>query len=159
MKTSKRNFLKKTGLALGTAGFAGAFAASVAKAQSDGAKTGVKNSSVFNVKDFGAFGDGATHDSEAIQKALDAAGEVQGTVYFPSGKYLCHDLKVRPHTTVMSEPQWAYGGDAGAMLVLDSDEADCVLNVTGAFGAHIKGLFLLGNSECKKEIHGIFLNN
>ena len=158
MKTSKREFIKNLGFA-GAAGAVGALAMASAKAQTDEIKAGATNSSVFNVKDFGAFGDGVTPDSEAIQKALDAAGEVQGTVYFPSGKYLCHDLKVRPHTTVMSEPQWAYGGDAGAMLVLDSEEADCVLNVTGAFGAHIKGLFLFGKRECKKEIHGIFLNN
>ena len=100
-----------------------------------------------------------TPDSEAIQKALDAAGKVQGSVYFPSGKYLCHDLKVPEHTTVMSEPQWGYRGDAGAMLVLDSDEADCVLNITGAFGVHLKGLHIVGKKAAKKKIHGVFLNN
>jgi hypothetical protein len=109
--------------------------------------------------DFGAKGDGKTPDSEAIQKALDAAGTVSGTVYFPSGRYLCHDLKVHPHTTLLSEPQWGYRGDGGAMLVLDSDEADCVLNITGAFGAHLRGLFLRGRREAKKVVHGVFLNN
>ena len=158
MKTSKREFIKNLGFA-GAAGAVGALAMASAKAQTDEIKAGATNSSVFNVKDFGAFGDGVTPDSEAIQKALDAAGEVQGTVYFPSGKYLCHDLKVPEHTTVMSEPQWGYRGDAGAMLVLDSDEADCVLNITGAFGVHLKGLHIVGKKAAKKKIHGVFLNN
>jgi hypothetical protein len=45
------------------------------------------------------------------------------------------------------------------MLLLDSDEADCVLNITGAFGAHLRGLLLRGRREAKKVIHGVFLNN
>ncbi len=123
------------------------------------AQTGAKNASVFNVVDFGAKGDGKTADSEAIQKALDAAGKVSGTTYFPAGRYLCHDLKVHPHTSVLAEPQWSYRGDGGAMLIVDSDKADCVLNITGAFGVHLRGLFLQGRRDFKKPIHGVFLNN
>jgi hypothetical protein len=41
----------------------------------------------FNVRDFGAAGDGVTDDATAIQNAIDAAGLVNGTVYFPSGIY------------------------------------------------------------------------
>ena len=104
-------------------------------------------------------GDGNTPDSDAIQKALDAAGAVSGTVYFPAGRYLCHDLKVHQHTTVMAEPQWGYRGDAGAMLIMDSDEADCMLNITGAYGVHLRGLFLQGRRNTKKATHGVFLNN
>ncbi len=148
----KREFLLRTGL-LGVAGLAGATA--VTADESNGART----SSIFNVLDFGAKGDGKTPDSPAIQKAMDAAGAVSGTVYFPAGRYLCHDLKVHPHTTVLAEPQWGYRGDAGAMLLLDSDEADCLLKITGAFGVHLRGLFLQGRRDAKKAIHGVFLNN
>ncbi len=59
----------------------------------------------------------------------------------------------------MAEPQWGYGGEGGAMLLLDSDEADCLLNLTGAFGAHLRGLSLQGRRETKKAVHGVFLNN
>jgi hypothetical protein len=149
---NKREFLTGAG-GLGVAGLA-ARQPSVVLGQ-----TGARNSSVFNVLDFGAKGDGKTADSEAIQKALDAAGKVGGTTYFPAGRYLCHDLKVRQHTTVMAEPQWGYRGDAGAMLILDSDEADCLLNITGAFGVHLRGLFLQGRRTARKPIHGVFLNN
>ncbi|HNX34101.1 MAG TPA: glycosyl hydrolase family 28-related protein [Kiritimatiellia bacterium] len=152
MNMNKREFIMGTGL-LGAAG--------CVMANPPGAmgQTGAKTSTVFNVRDFGAAGDGKTPDSAAVQKALDAAGAVSGTVYFPSGKYLCHDLKAQAHTTLLAEPQWGYRGDAGAMLILDSEDADCVLNITGAFGVHLRGLFLQGKRTAKKAIHGIFLNN
>jgi len=149
---NKREFLTGAGV-LGVASLAAAHPSSAWGA------TGARSSSVFNVLDFGAKGDGKTPDSVAIQKALDAAGVVAGTAYFPAGRYLCHDLKVHPHTTVLAEPEWGYRGDGGAMLMLDSDEADCILNITGAFGVHLRGLFLQGRREAKKPIHGVFLNN
>ena len=152
MQMKKREFLVGTSL-LGMAGLAGGYSVGAAE------QSGIRTSSVFNVLEFGAKGDGKTPDSEAIQKALDAAGAVQGTVYLPAGRYLCHDLKVPPHTTVLAQPQWGYSRDAGAMLLLDSDEADCVLNITGAFGVHLHGLFLQGRRGTKKPIHGVFLNN
>lgn len=152
MKITKREFIKRTGV-FGIASLVGVAPASASE------KTGALSSSVFNVRDFGAKGDGKTPDSDAIQKALDMAGKVSGTVYFPAGRYPCHDLKVHQHTTVMAEPQWGYRGDAGAMLILDSDEADCLLNITGAFGVHLRGLFLQGRPNVQKAIHGVFLNN
>jgi polygalacturonase len=46
---------------------------------------------VFNVKDFGAKGDGKTNDGTAIQDAINAANKVPGsTVYFPAGSYAVH---------------------------------------------------------------------
>ena len=154
MNINKRDFILGTGL-LGAAGCAMPGGGATARRVESGARGG----SVFNVRDFGAKGDGATPDSEAIQKALDAAGAVSGTAYFPAGRYLCHDLKVRAHTTVLAEPQWSYRGDGGAMLLLDSDDASCVLDITGAFGVHLRGLFLRGRKEAQRPIHGVFLNN
>ncbi len=152
MNISQREFLAGTGF-LGLAGLSGSTALSAAEPR------GARTSTVFNVLDFGAKGDGKTPDSEAIQKALDAAGQVSGTVYLPAGSYACHDLKVHPHTTLLAEPQWGYREDGGAMLLLDSDDADCVLNITGAFGVHLRGLFLRGRRDTAKAIHGVFLNN
>ena len=44
---------------------------------------------VYNVKEYGAKGDGTTHDEIAIQKAIDAAGQNGGgVIFFPSGTYI-----------------------------------------------------------------------
>lgn len=42
---------------------------------------------IFNVHDFGAVGNGAADDTPAVKKALSAAGENGGVVYFPRGRY------------------------------------------------------------------------
>ena len=43
---------------------------------------------VFNVRNFGAVGDGYHDDRPAIQKAVDCALQANGAVYFPPGMYL-----------------------------------------------------------------------
>lgn len=159
MHVTKRMFLTQSTL-LGMGGIAtGASAAADAADAAGAVESRRSGAPVLNVRDFGARGDGVTPDSASIQKALDAAGSASGTVYFPPGRYLCHDLKVRPNTSLLAEPQWGYRGDGGAMLFLDSDDASCVLDVTGAFGAHLRGLFLRGRRGVSKPIHGVFLNN
>ena len=42
---------------------------------------------IVNVKDFGAVGDGITDDTEAIQTAVDLAGERKCRIYIPKGVY------------------------------------------------------------------------
>jgi polygalacturonase len=52
----------------------------------------------YNVKTFGAAGDGKTIDSPAINKAIEAATEAGGgTVYFPAGTYLCFSIRLKSH--------------------------------------------------------------
>lgn len=51
----------------------------------------VSSPAVFNVKSYGATGNGATDDSAAIQNAINAADAAGGgVVYFPAGIYLCN---------------------------------------------------------------------
>lgn len=119
-----------------------------------------KNDSRLNVRDFGAKGDGTASDSQAIQQALDAAGKICGTVWFPAGVYRCHDLKVPANVCLLADPVWLYHCESvGAVLELDDPQADCLLNITGAFGAHIYGLVLKGIKDAERPIHGIYLNN
>ena len=52
------------------------------------AARGQEHTDVYNVRDFGAKGDGQTDDTAAFQRALDAAGKAGGgTVKVPRGIY------------------------------------------------------------------------
>ncbi len=49
----------------------------------------------YNVKDYGAKGNGTTIDSHAINDAIKAASEAGGgTVYLPAGTYLCYSIRL-----------------------------------------------------------------
>lgn len=152
---SKRDFLTA---AVGIGAFA-AVPGSACSAAVSGSAAPARDT-VFNVSDFGAKGDGKTSDTKAIQAALDAAGKVCGTVWFPAGMYLCHDLKVPEHVTLKGDPVWIFQPDLkGAILKLDDRNASCMLDVTRSYGAHICGLQLQGIADADKPIHGILLNN
>ena len=50
----------------------------------------------YNVKDFGATGDGATNDTAAVSKAIEtASNDGGGTVNFPAGKYMVASARIR----------------------------------------------------------------
>jgi polygalacturonase len=52
----------------------------------------------FDVRAFGAKGDGKTIDSDAINRAIDAASAAGGgTVYFPAGTYASYSIRLRSH--------------------------------------------------------------
>jgi len=54
---------------------------------------------VFDVRAFGATGDGKTLDSDSINRAIAAAAG-GGTVEFPSGTYLSFSIRLRSHITL-----------------------------------------------------------
>ncbi len=59
---------------------------------------------MFNIRDYGAIGNGASFDSPAIQKAIDACAEKGGgTVFIPAGKYLCGTIHMKSHIHVLFE--------------------------------------------------------
>jgi polygalacturonase len=52
----------------------------------------------YNVKQFGAAGDGVTLDQHALQQAIDTCAEAGGgTIYFPKGNYVTGTLFLRSH--------------------------------------------------------------
>lgn len=56
---------------------------------------------VYNVRDYGARGDGAANDAGAIDKAIDeAAAFGGGTVYLPAGNYLCTTIHLKSRITL-----------------------------------------------------------
>ena len=51
---------------------------------------------IYNVKNYGATGDGKTLDGEAINKTIQAAAAAGGgTVYFPAGNYLSYTIRLQ----------------------------------------------------------------
>ncbi|MGA2184098.1 MAG: glycoside hydrolase family 28 protein [Bryobacteraceae bacterium] len=81
----RREFLKGAGA--GLAGVALAVPAAAAPTEKAGS---------FNVRAFGAVGDGKSLDTEAINKAVAAAaGAGGGTVLFPAGSYLSYSIHLR----------------------------------------------------------------
>ncbi len=116
-------------------------------------------STMFDVRQFGAKGDGKTDDTKAIQAAIDA-GKLGGAVFVPPGVYPSSELHLRPHVSMIGVPGWSYGstgGSGGSVIRLNDPNAPSLLNITGAFGATIDGLCLEGGS-LGKNTHGILLN-
>ncbi len=54
---------------------------------------------IFDVRTYGAVGDGTTFDTAAIQKAIDACAGSGGTVYLAAGKFLTAPLELKGKMT------------------------------------------------------------
>ena len=64
----------------------------------------------FSVRNYGAVGDGKTLDTDAINRAIDAAAKAGGgTVLFPAGDYLSFSVRLQSNIVLLL--------DAGATLV------------------------------------------
>ena len=70
-----------------------------------------KGSQVFNVKAYGAKGDGTTDDSAAIQATINAAAVVHGITYFPptGNYYKCSSGLTGGDYTYLQGPSFALG--------------------------------------------------
>lgn len=79
----------------------------------------------FNVRDFGAAGDGITDDRAACQAAIDAcAASGGGTVYFPAGTYLCSQNGVLGYSLVINALSGVtLLGSGGGSIILQSGNA------------------------------------
>jgi polygalacturonase len=69
---------------------------------------------LFDVRAFGAMGDGKTVDSPAINKAIEAAAAAGGgTVVFPAGNYLSFSIRLKSHVDL-------YLSQGSAIVAADS---------------------------------------
>ena len=76
----------------------------------------VASAEVFDVREYGAKGDGVTLDTAPIQKAFEECGKEGGTVRFPAGTYVSKPLTIYTKTTVQL--------DEGAKLMASTNHAD-----------------------------------
>ena len=88
------------------------------------APIGVTNSnSFYNVRQFGATGDAKTLDSPFINQAIEkCAVNGGGTVYFPSGVYLCGSIRLKSNINLFLDAGAKLIGAPQSMNVYDSSE-------------------------------------
>jgi hypothetical protein len=149
----RRDFMKS----MGAGAAAAAMGAGAADALGAEKEVTMASGSALEARAFGARGDGQADDTAAVQKALAAAAEVHGTVFFPAGTYLCSEVRVPAHVGLAGEPTWGYRHFGGAILKLADAKATCLLNLTGAIGATVTGLCLDGGA-LGEHVHGILVD-
>lgn len=88
----RRNFLRTGGLGIAAAAVP-AISFAVSKQKAAASSTGI-----FDVRSFGATGDGKTVDTPAINRAIEAAEAAGGgVVFFSPGVYLCFSIRLKSH--------------------------------------------------------------
>lgn len=121
--------------------------------------------SVFNVKSYGAVGDGVTDDTDAIQACIDAAGD--GTVFFPAGNYLVDSLLVKESPTLEGVGyDWATASNCSRIvsettLPIISIDYDVDGGAGYATGATLRNLYIVGDNGADDGVHkqtGVVIN-
>lgn len=83
----------------------------------------MKSASTFNVRDFGATGDGKTLDHVAINKAIEAAAaQGGGTVLVPAGNYLCGSIRLKSNIHLIIDAGATIVGAPQSMKAYDAEE-------------------------------------
>ena len=111
----------------------------------------------FDITGFGAVPDGITDCTAAVQKALDSASTCMGTVIVPPGVYKVGHLKMKGQgVSIVGTAAWTYRSDGASIFSLNDAETDCMIDVSGAFGASIMGMSLAGE-KLGENVHGVKL--
>ncbi len=102
-------------LRLGSMGLAAAATTAVPAAYAaTKSKTPTGTPDIFDIRTFGAVGDGKTVDSPAINKAIEAAAAAGGgTVLFPAGTWLSFSVRLKSHVAL-------YLSQGAVLLAADS---------------------------------------
>lgn len=113
-----------------------------------GLESDISASTVYNVRTYGAKGDGSTDDTAAIEAAITAAG-TNGSVYFPEGVYIFSDTDADGVGLWQSSGQrWFGDGPEQSILRLAASTTDidaCIGTDAFAEDYSIENLQLDGN--------------
>lgn len=138
--TSRRGLLRSTlGLAAATASMATLMETGVRPVEA------APSPSVFNVRDYGATGDGSTPDTAAIQAAINAAKAASGgTVFFPQGLYLCTGQLNLDGTYAiqLDGPVSPTAGAWPATVITYAGTDPSFISARGSVGFTMRGLFI-----------------
>ena len=123
------------------------------------------NNAVFNVKDYGALGDGSTNDASAIQAAISAAQATVsgGRVYFPPGIYYTGTTTI----SITSVGVVLEMADSGSYIKYAGTGYAISFGVPGAGQLHNCGLILAsvvctnaaGSAVYAKSPYGFFIDH
>jgi polygalacturonase len=80
---------------------------------------------IFDIRNYGAVGDGKAVDTPAINKAIEAAAAAGGgTVLFPPGTWLCFSIRLKSHVAL-------YLAQGATILAADSPLSDAATGYNG----------------------------
>lgn len=105
----------------------------------------MSNSCFYNIKDYGAIGDGITSDTDSIKKTInECAKKGGGTIVFPSGTYLTGPFQVYSNMTLYL--------DAGSIIFASIDINDYFITHTSfesdriglIYARDAKGISIIG---------------
>ncbi len=110
----------------------------------------------FNVRDYGAAGDGKNLDSLAINQAIDAAAKAGGgTVFVPAGTYLSGSIHLQSNihllidagATILGAPQNlnAYDETEPFAGIAYQDGGHCYFHNSLIWGENLTNVFITGN--------------
>ena len=106
----RRDFLRTGGIGMAAAAIpAVSFAATVENGKSDVHPV----THLFDVRTYGATGDGKTLDTDAVNRAIEAAAGQGGVVLFPAGSYLCFSIRLKSNVHLHLE-------EGSAIIAADS---------------------------------------
>jgi polygalacturonase len=113
----RRKFLKLTGAAVAGTSLG---LSTIPGSNSAIADVSASSGDVFDLRTFGAKGDGKTLDTPAINRAIEAAATAGGgTIRFSAGNYLSHSIHLRSNITI-------YLGPGAALIAAESPRQGAV---------------------------------
>ena len=99
MDSLRREFLKRAGVGIGAAATSASFSSHRSHVPVE------TDARLFDVRSFGAAGDGTSIDTAAVNRAIDAAAAAGGgTVRFSAGTYACYSIHLKSNVMLQLGP-------------------------------------------------------